>query len=114
MALTIDDVRKVASLARLRLDPKDERAMARELGTVLEYIDLLKDYDPPSPPATEAPVEDLDGDNPWVVDDYPRRCLPRDLLLANAPAVVEGQFSVPAILAPEKRKGSDEEEARDD
>lgn len=73
--------------------------MARELGTIVEYIDLLKDYDAPPPPPMDSPVEDLEADDPWVLDDQPRSCLPRELLLANAPAAVDGQVAVPRMFA---------------
>lgn len=96
--------------------------MARELGTIVEYIDLLKDYDPSPPvplapstgPATGWPVENLEDDDPWVMDDRPRACLPRELVMANAPAAVDGQLVVPAVLGLGGPAGPDEDRNEDE
>jgi aspartyl-tRNA(Asn)/glutamyl-tRNA(Gln) amidotransferase subunit C len=104
MALSIDDVRKIASLARLRFTPDEERAFAGQLGRIVEYIDQLQRIGtvheagtvagggaatatPLAPKAPKAPEE----------PDVIRPCLPRDVFLANAPAALDGFLLVPEV-----------------
>ena len=42
MSLSLDQVRKVAQLARLELSEDDLARMQRELSTILDYVDLLQ------------------------------------------------------------------------
>ena len=95
MALTIDQVRKVALLADLELSPSEERALVEELGTLLEYIDQLETYDLES----ESPApHDIPRRAPSPeADDRPSPSLPQQQVLDAAPTV-RGEFIVvPAI-----------------
>ena len=96
MALTSDNVRKIAALARLRLSAAEEVRFAEQLGKIVDYIDQLQQYAPAS-----------SGDGPEEVGEHEAGdavgpCLPREAFLANAPAVWEGFLLVPEI------KGSDD------
>ena len=94
MALTTEEVRKIASLARLRFTPEEEAAFAGQLGKIVDYIDQLQRFEagapplPPLPPSARAAPED---------DDLPRPCLPRESFLANAPAAQDGFLLVPEV-----------------
>lgn len=94
MALTNEEVRKIALLARLRLSPEEEATFAGQLGKVVDYIDQLK--------GREAAEEWLPEAADREVEDRARPCLPRELFLANAPAALDGFLLVPEV------KGSDD------
>jgi aspartyl-tRNA(Asn)/glutamyl-tRNA(Gln) amidotransferase subunit C len=101
MALTTDNVRKIASLARLRLTVEEENLFAGQLGAIVDYIDQLRQYAPGSP---EGPGEALLQPGGHEADDRVRPCLPREEFLANAPAALDGFLLVPEI------KGNDDGE----
>jgi len=95
MALTIEEVRKIANLARLRFSPEDERKLAGQLARIVDYIDQLQSYETVADavagsPAPEAPE----------AKDKARECLPREVFLANVPASLDGFLVVPEVKGP--------------
>ena len=93
MPLTRDQVRHVATLARLGLEPGDEEFYADQLSGILEHIDRLQQVDTDDIPPTAQVVEIASR----LRDDEPRPSLTQEEALANAPASVDGFFRVPAI-----------------
>ena len=93
MPLSKDEVRHVAMLARLGLEPGDEDLYADQLSGILEHIDRLQQVDTDDIPPTAQVVEIASR----LRDDEPRPSLTQEEALANAPASVEGFFRVPAI-----------------
>jgi aspartyl-tRNA(Asn)/glutamyl-tRNA(Gln) amidotransferase subunit C len=93
MPLSKDQVRHVAMLARLGLDPGDEEFYAEQLSGILGHIDRLAVLDTAAIPPTAQVVEVKSR----LRDDEPRPCLTQEEALANAPAKVGGFFRVPAI-----------------
>ena len=59
MAVTIDDVRHIATLARLGLDDERATLLARELNTILGHMEVLSKVDTAGVP--EAVGGDADG-----------------------------------------------------
>jgi len=94
MALTLEQVRHIARLARLRLTAEEERRYAEQLSAILDYAERLKRVDTADVPPT-AGVQDLQAP---LRPDTSRPSLPRERALANAPAIVDGMFLVPPIL----------------
>jgi aspartyl-tRNA(Asn)/glutamyl-tRNA(Gln) amidotransferase subunit C len=94
MPLTIDEVRHIAQLARLRLTPEEEQRYAEQLSAILDYAGRLKQVDTSDVPPT-AGVQDLRAP---LRPDTPRPGLARGRALANAPASADGMFLVPPIL----------------
>jgi aspartyl-tRNA(Asn)/glutamyl-tRNA(Gln) amidotransferase subunit C len=92
MALTTEEVRKIASLARLRFAPEEEAAMAGQLGKIVDYIDQLQRFEA-GPAASQAPI----SRGAPEADDVARPCLPRESFLANAPAALDGFLLVPEV-----------------
>jgi len=88
-----DDVRHVARLARLHLEPDEAEHMTAELAKILDHIDKLAELDLSD---VEPMAHVLD-----VVDvlraDKPRSSWPRDEALKNAPAVSDDMFRVPRM-----------------
>jgi aspartyl-tRNA(Asn)/glutamyl-tRNA(Gln) amidotransferase subunit C len=93
MPLSKDEVRHVAMLARIGLEPGDEEFYAEQLSGILEHIDRLQQVDTDDIPPTAQVVEVA----ATLRDDEPRPGLTQDEALANAPAAVDGFFRVPSI-----------------
>jgi len=97
MALTPEEVRKIASLARLRFTPEQESVFVHQLGRIVDYIDQLQSFAGEESGAdAAAPVREA--------ADVARPCLPRDLFLANAPAAARGEF----LVVPEVKGGGED------
>ena len=94
--MDIQEVRKVARLARLEMSEADLLVMARQLSAILEYVDSLKNLntDNVEPLAHPLPVQNV------FRDDEPGTSLFPDEALCNAPARLGDFFAVPAILDP--------------
>ncbi len=94
MSLTLDDVRKVAALARLDLSEDDLPRMREQLSTILDYVDLLRELntDGVEPMAHPLPVQNV------FRDDDPTPSLPADDALRNAPTRIGDYFGVPAVF----------------
>ncbi|HEY8797752.1 MAG TPA: Asp-tRNA(Asn)/Glu-tRNA(Gln) amidotransferase subunit GatC [Candidatus Dormibacteraeota bacterium] len=93
MSLTRDQVRHVAVLARLGLEPGDEEFYAEQLSGILGAIDRLQEVDTDDIPPTAQVVEIVNQ----LRQDEPRPGLTQAEALANAPAAQDGFFRVPSI-----------------
>jgi aspartyl-tRNA(Asn)/glutamyl-tRNA(Gln) amidotransferase subunit C len=90
-----DEVLHVARLARLALGEEEIEPMARELSAVLDHVAKIGELDLHDvPPSTH--VGDVSG---GLREDEPRASLPRDVALAQAPAVSGEGFLVPSPQA---------------
>jgi len=94
MALSADDVRKVARLARLDLPPERVEAMRSQLDAVLGYVARLRELDlagvEPLTNVADA-VNRLDADEPGPT-------LPNETLMAMAPESSPPFIKVPKVL----------------
>ena len=89
------EVLHVAQLARLALSEEEIEPMARELSAVLDHIATIGELDLDDVAPTSH-VVDITG---ALRPDEPRPCLPREVALAQAPAVSEDGFLVPSPQA---------------
>lgn len=94
MALTMEDVRKVALLARLRLSDDELAVMQQQLSSILGYMDMLQEVDVTGVPTT-AQVTDVVN---IVRPDEVRPSLPVAAVLENAPDHAEGYFKVKPVF----------------
>jgi len=94
MSLTVDEVRHIANLARLKLTPEEERRYAQQLSSILESAARLLEVDTTQIPPT-ATVLPLQAP---LRPDIPRPCPPREKMLSNAPETEAGMFRVPPVL----------------
>lgn len=90
-----EEVLHVARLARLALAEEEIEPMARELSAVLDHIAMIRELDLDHVPPTSHVVEVTGA----LREDEPRPSLPREVALAQAPAVSEGGFLVPSPQA---------------
>jgi aspartyl-tRNA(Asn)/glutamyl-tRNA(Gln) amidotransferase subunit C len=88
-----DDVRYVAKLARLRLEPDEAARMAGELAKILAHIDKMSELDMADVPPTAHVLDVVNVTRP----DKPRPGLSREDALRNAPAVSDECFRVPRM-----------------
>ena len=93
MSLTPEQVRHVALLARIGLEPGDEEFYAEQLSGILAHIDRLQQVNTDDIPPTAQVVEIVNQ----LREDEPRPCLTQAEALSNAPAAVNGFFRVPSI-----------------
>jgi aspartyl-tRNA(Asn)/glutamyl-tRNA(Gln) amidotransferase subunit C len=93
MALTIEEVRKIATLARLRFTPEEEGRFAAQLGQIVGYIDQLQSF---AGSADARASTGLPEGEDVVVPG-----LPREKFLANAPEQRDGFLVVAEVKAAE-------------
>jgi aspartyl-tRNA(Asn)/glutamyl-tRNA(Gln) amidotransferase subunit C len=88
------DIKYVAHLARIALEPDEEKKLAAQLGHILGYIEKLKELDVAGvePTAHAVPLTNV------TRADERRESLPHDEALRNAPAQTNGLFIVPKIV----------------
>jgi aspartyl-tRNA(Asn)/glutamyl-tRNA(Gln) amidotransferase subunit C len=95
VAITREEVRRVAALARLRLAPAEEERLLADLGHILDAFARLQALDTGDVP----PTAHLDGDcGAPLRPDEVRNPAGDDALLANAPARDGRLFRVPRII----------------
>ena len=97
MALSADDVANLAKLARIELTEGELEVLAPQLDVILESVARVSDVAAQDiPPTSHA----LPLTNVFRKDQL-RPSLPRDLVLAAAPAAEHMRFRVPRILGEE-------------
>lgn len=94
MTLSLEQVRHIAHLARLRLSSDEEQRYQEQLSDILDYAERLQQVDTDHIPPTASV---LDRPAP-LRDDEVRPCPPREDVLANAPEAEAGMFRVPPVL----------------
>lgn len=94
MPLSIEEVRKIALLSRLKLSPEEEKRHAETISTVLEFVAELNEVDTEGvePTAQVTGLEDV-----WR-DDISRDCVYKKELLAQMPQVENNLLKVPAVF----------------
>ena len=90
-----EQVLHVARLARLELSEDEVSRMTGELSAILEHIEKISALDLDGVPPTSHVIDVPNA----LREDVPRPSLPREVALANAPAVDDDGFSVPSPTA---------------
>ena len=88
------DIEYVAKLARIDLDKKQQKKLAKQLSDILAYIEKLKELkiDKIEPMSHVLPLKNV------FRQDKVKPSLPLDKVLRNAPAKEKGSFSVPKVI----------------
>jgi aspartyl/glutamyl-tRNA(Asn/Gln) amidotransferase C subunit len=94
MAITLEELRHLADLARLHLSDEEFTAMQADLNRVIEHFERLQALDLAA--MTNSP-HSIDINNIWR-EDVPNNGLERDEAVAGAPEVQAGLFLVPTII----------------
>jgi aspartyl-tRNA(Asn)/glutamyl-tRNA(Gln) amidotransferase subunit C len=94
MKITKMEVLHVAHLARLDINDADVDRFAGQIGTILDYVDTLKQVDTTGVPATSHAITLT---NAFREDEQQAHLDPEDAL-ANAPERDGGAFVVPKVI----------------
>jgi aspartyl-tRNA(Asn)/glutamyl-tRNA(Gln) amidotransferase subunit C len=94
MALSKDEVRHIALLARVGVSDEDVERFQAQLSVILDHFEALRAVDTEGVPPTAhtLPLQNIER------DDEPRPSLPREVVLANAPRTQEGYLRVRRVL----------------
>lgn len=94
MKITLEEVEKVAKLARLEVSPAEREAFAKQLSQILTHVETLKRYDTVGVEPTAMVLGQV---NVFREDDV-QPSLPVEKALANAPEREADGFAVPRII----------------
>lgn len=94
MKITRQEVLHVAHLARLEIDAADVGRFADQIGTILDYVDTLKQVDTRNIAATSHAISLTNA----FREDLPGSHLDPEASLANAPERDQGAFVVPKVI----------------
>ena len=106
MKVTVKDVVYVADLANLELTEQERVSLAKDLNSILEFVDRLNELDTSNVPPM-AQVSDRYGDAEKTGQetfayamraDAHRPSLPHDAVLQNAPDTDGTFFRVPKVI----------------
>ena len=94
MSLTADQIRQVAHLARLELQPEQVEKYARELSNILDMVSRLAQVDTGSTPPMAHPLDMSQRLRPDAVTEGDRR----EAFQAHAPRIEHGLYIVPKVI----------------
>jgi aspartyl-tRNA(Asn)/glutamyl-tRNA(Gln) amidotransferase subunit C len=94
MGVTLNEVKKIAELARLHFDERELTVYCEHLNEILNYVDKLNELD------TEnvEPTYSVRSNPKTMRDDQKKSSLPLEEVMKNAPAQKNGFFSVPSVI----------------
>jgi aspartyl-tRNA(Asn)/glutamyl-tRNA(Gln) amidotransferase subunit C len=94
MSLSVEDVAKVALLARLRVEPSELETLTTQINSIVDYVTQLQELDTTD---VEPLAHGVELRNVFR-DDIRGPALDREKALANAPERNQASFLVPAVL----------------
>lgn len=94
MSIDNSTVKKVAKLARIKIDPKEEHSLKCELNNILEWVDKLQKVDTKN---TE-PMLSVSNEPMPLREDNVTSKIENDQILSNAPEKKAGFFVVPKVV----------------
>jgi aspartyl-tRNA(Asn)/glutamyl-tRNA(Gln) amidotransferase subunit C len=94
-AISRDEVRKVARLARLELTSEEEERTASQLSSILSYFERLSELDTSEVPPTFRAIAVSNVTRPDELRPHPER----EAMLEQAPEREDDYFRVPRIMS---------------
>lgn len=98
MAITAEDVRKIAHLAHLEISDEEVELYTPQMASIVEYVKQLNEL---NTEAIEPAIGGLtvEGETTNAIrSDVPHQSLGQKAALAEAPDAAEGHFRVPKVL----------------
>lgn len=92
--LTIDDVRKIASLSKLRLDGAELETMAHDFNGILGFVAQISEANTEGALALDHPLGVVNADR----SDASVASIPQEAIRAFAPKFEAGFFVVPQVI----------------
>lgn len=95
MSVTIEEVERIAKLAKLKFSDEEKQRLSGEMSEILDYIDKLNEI-----PGLDKvkPLENINETENVFREDVAESCLTREEALKNAPEKTENFFKVPKVL----------------
>ena len=93
--IDVDQVRKVAMLARLELSEAEEQQFTGQLNNILEYVQQLGELETDDVPPTTRAIEVSNITRPDQLEVFAER----EAILDSAPEREEDFFKVPKIMS---------------
>ena len=92
--ITTNEVKQIASLARLEFNEEETEQFTYHLARILDYIGKLNELDTTDVPPTShvLPIHNV------VKADHAKPSYAREQTLANAPVIEAGYFEVPKVI----------------
>lgn len=94
MALTAEEVRHIAALARVAVSPEEVERLRAQLSGILEHFQVLNEIDTSNVPPT---AQTLNSHSVQRADEV-QPSLSRSEVLRNAPRTEDGYIRVRAVL----------------
>jgi aspartyl-tRNA(Asn)/glutamyl-tRNA(Gln) amidotransferase subunit C len=94
MPLSVEEVRHIAQLARLQLNPEEVAPIARQMNDILSYMEQLNKLDTRGVEATSHALHLANA----FREDQVQSSLPLEESLANAPEQGRSAFVVPKVI----------------
>lgn len=94
MSLSPEQIRQVAQLARLQLNPEQVEPYARQLSNILQMVDRLSSVDTANVAPMAHPLDMVQRLRPDAVSESDRR----DDYQAIAPETQDGLYLVPKVI----------------
>ena len=94
MSLSIEEVKKIAQLARIKLTPEEEKRHAATISVVLDYMKILNEVDTNG----VEPTLQVTGLEDVTRPDEQRDCKIVKELLAQMPDVENNELVVPVVF----------------
>ena len=98
MALTEQDVGRIAHLARLELTPGEQAAMQAQLNSFFEIVERMRAVDTTGVEPLYTPLSAVQDVQLRLRDDAVTESNQREACMANAPARDGGLFLVPRVI----------------
>lgn len=94
MAISEEQAKHVAKLAKLAFQPEELHEFTAQLGKIIDMVELLEEVDTEGVPFTSNVVETVNVMRP----DRAEAGMSRDDLMRNVPEAEDGFIKVPAII----------------
>jgi aspartyl-tRNA(Asn)/glutamyl-tRNA(Gln) amidotransferase subunit C len=94
MAISPEDISKIARLSRLQVNEQDISALTERLGNILAMVDRMQNIDTTGIEPMGHPRDETQRLRADIVSETNQR----DILQAHAPAVENGLFLVPKVI----------------
>lgn len=98
MALTSEDIVRIAHLARIRLDDTERQQMLAQLGGLFDIVETVRAVDTDGVPPLTHPIAVMRDVQLRLQDDEATEADQRDANMRNAPAAEGGLFLVPKVI----------------
>jgi aspartyl-tRNA(Asn)/glutamyl-tRNA(Gln) amidotransferase subunit C len=98
MALTADDVGRIAQLARLELRDDEAAAMLTQLNEFFDIVEKMRAVDTSGVEPLYTPLSAIEDVTLRLCEDAVTETNQREANMANAPARDDGLFLVPKVI----------------